>query len=60
MKDRESIAFTSARDLQNTSNIYALNKETRAVPMATEQTQLTHDENVAGCLRQEDKNDVED
>ncbi|WP_444893118.1 hypothetical protein ACJJIE_23120 [Microbulbifer sp. TRSA001] len=59
LKDRESIAsITSSRDLENTSNIHAINQQSRALPM-TEQGQLAQDENAAGYLRQEDKDTVE-
>ncbi|WP_202862818.1 hypothetical protein [Microbulbifer sp. A4B17] len=59
LKDRESIAsITSSRDLENTSNIYAINQQSRAMPMS-EQGQLAQDENAAGYLRHEDKDAVE-
>lgn len=55
LKDRESIAsITSARDLQNTSNIHAINQQSRAIPMV-ETPQVTQDEDAAGYLRQEDE-----
>ncbi|WP_444930150.1 hypothetical protein ACJJIF_20705 [Microbulbifer sp. SSSA002] len=59
LKDRESIAsITSGRDLENTSNIHAINQRSRAVPMM-EQRQLAQDENAAGYLRQESRDTVE-
>lgn len=60
LKDRESIAsITSARDLENTSNIHAINQQSRAIPM-TEQNKLTQDEEAAGYLRQEEENTVKE
>lgn len=62
LKDRESIAsITSARDLENTSNIHAINQQSRAIPMA-EHAKLskTDDENAAGYLRQQKEKDTEE
>jgi hypothetical protein len=55
LKDRESIAsITSTRDLENTSNIHAINQQSRAIPMA-EQTLLSQDDQAAGYLNQEEE-----
>jgi hypothetical protein len=52
LKDRESIAaITSERDLSNTSQIYQINQQTRAMPT---QQSLAKDEQAAGYLQQED------
>jgi hypothetical protein len=52
LKDRESIAaITSERDLSNTSQIYQINQQTRAIP---KQESLQHDEQAAGYLEQQE------
>lgn len=51
LKDRESIAaITSERDLNNASQIYQMNEQTRAVPVANS---LEQDDEAAGYLRRE-------
>ncbi len=52
LKDRESIAnITSARDLNNASQLYQLNQQTRAIPQTQ---QIEQDEEAAGYLRNEE------
>ncbi|MBD2857924.1 hypothetical protein IB286_02815 [Spongiibacter sp. KMU-158] len=52
LKDRESIAsITSARDLENASQIHAINKQSRAIPVQSQEALQKMDDDAAGYLR---------
>ena len=55
LKDRESIAtITSERDLGNASQLYQLNEQTRAKIEVDTSTLITHQDDAAGYIQQQD------